>query len=826
MALHPQSLAALSAHFAQFPQTRRELQVAAEGSLDSAWDDEEDAASAGDAHHSSHKRRRNGPRGPPPLLMRPHASVTPEQAHARAADLAGRVAASPELSAIQRGRANLPVDEFKRSILDAVETNQVVLIAGATGCGKTTQVPQYLIDDAWAKGRGAAIMCTQPRRISAVTVSERVATERGEHIGQGTVGYQIRLENKAGPDTSLLFCTNGVLLRRLTSPGADAMLASLSHIVIDELHERDLFADFLTIVLRSAMARHPHLRLVLMSATVRESLFSDYFGGCPVIRVPGYTHPVADYHLEDILPAVGFGGGGGLGAASVRHAPTADPDGPEGQAMQAAIMDAFLKGTDEAFDALLNTVRGVGTAGAGAGERALVGVPHAATGATALMAAAGKGRHVEIGQLLGCGADPTQKSKDGSTAADWARRFGHEDIAATLDEAREQLERLASAEDAALTMSQYQLQADPDEVDLDLAQELIHWILRNRAEEMQRESGGPAGAILVFLPGWNEISQLRDQLAADARFGADVLVLPLHSMVPPSEQKRVFQRPPRGVKKVVLATNIAETAVTIDDVVFVVDSGRLKEKSYDALTGVSTLQAAWISRASAQQRRGRAGRVRPGECYRLYSSARMAAFADFQLPEMQRSPLEELCLQVRMLAEASSLGGERGGGAAAVGTGAGSTAAFLLQAVEPPVPQAISNAVGLLQDIGALKEDESLTRLGRHLGEMPVHPRVGKMLLYATLLGVLDPVLTVACAAAYRSPFISPWTATERRGRRRGTPSRTKPGADRTTSRWCERLRGGNRREREGAAPNDSSTSATAPAAPPSTCSRACGSSS
>ena len=128
----------------------------------------------------------------------------------------------------------------------------------------------------------------------------------------------------------------------------------------------------------------------------------------------------------------------------------------------------------------------------------------------------------------------------------------------------------------------------------------------------------------------------------------------------------------------------------------------------------------------------------------------MAAFADFQLPEMQRSPLEELCLQVRMLAEASSLGGERGGGAAAVGTGAGSTAAFLLQAVEPPVPQAISNAVGLLQDIGALKEDESLTRLGRHLGEMPVHPRVGKMLLYATLLGVLDPVLTVACAAAYR----------------------------------------------------------------------------
>ena len=551
-----------------------------------------------------------------------------------------------------------------------------------------------------------------------------------------------------------MFCTNGVLLRRLTSPGADKMLESLSHIVIDELHERDLFADFLTIVLRGVLARHPHLRLVLMSATVREDLFSEYFGGCPVIRVPGYTHPVADYHLEDILSLVGYGGGGGGGVHDFVHTATADPDGPEGQATQAAVMRAFLEGTDESFDSLLDTVRGVGST-SGVEERALVGVAHAGTGATALMAAAGKGRHMEVSQLIGMGADPTQRSRDGSSSADWARRFGHEDIAQTLDAAEEQIKRLSAMENASAQMSQYQIQADPDEVDIQLAQELIHWILTHRAGEMQTRDGGPAGAVLVFLPGWNEISQLRDNMAADPRFSdGTTLVLPLHSMVPPADQKRVFQRPPRGVRKVVLATNIAETAVTIDDVVFVVDSGRLKEKSYDAHTGVSTLQAAWISRASAQQRRGRAGRVRPGECYRLYSTARMSSFADFQLPEMQRSPLEELCLQVRMLAEASSLGGERGGGAAAVGMGQGSTAEFLLQAVEPPIPQAISQAVALLQDIGAMKEDEGLTRLGRHLGEMPVHPRVGKMLLYATLLGVLDPVLTVACAAAYRSPFV------------------------------------------------------------------------
>jgi len=152
----------------------------------------------------------------------------------------------------------------------------------------------------------------------------------------------------------LLFCTNGVLLRRLTSPGADAMLAATSHIVVDEIHERDLFADFLAVVLRSALQRHPHLRLVLMSATVREDLFSEYFNKCPVIRVPGRTHPVADYHLEDILANVGYGGAGA--GAATRRAPTADPDSPEGSAVQAATMRAFLEGTDESFDDLMSTI--------------------------------------------------------------------------------------------------------------------------------------------------------------------------------------------------------------------------------------------------------------------------------------------------------------------------------------------------------------------------------------------------------------------------------------------------------------------------------------
>jgi ATP-dependent RNA helicase DHX36 len=107
-----------------------------------------------------------------------------------------------------------------------------------------------------------------------------------------------------------------------------------------------------------------------------------------------------------------------------------------------------------------------------------------------------------------------------------------------------------------------------------------------------------------------------------------------------------FQRPAAGVRKLVLATNIAETSVTIDDVVYVLNSGRAKEKSYDPYTAVSTLQQAWISRASERQRRGRAGRCRPGVCFHLYSAARAAALNDFDVPELKRTPLDELCLQV------------------------------------------------------------------------------------------------------------------------------------------------------------------------------------
>jgi ATP-dependent RNA helicase DHX36 len=249
------------------------------------------------------------------------------------------------------------------------------------------------------------------------------------------------------------------------------------------------------------------------------------------------------------------------------------------------------------------------------------------------------------------------------------------------------------------------------------------------------------GAVLVFLPGWEEISRLHEMLVGDERRFANprqYLLLPLHSSMPTANQSRIFDRPPPGVRKIVLATNIAETSLTIDDVVYVIDSGRFKEKTYDAATNVACLRPEWVSKASARQRRGRAGRVQEGVCYHLFSSQAHSNFKEFQEPEMLRAPLESLCLRVKSMRVPS-------------------IEAFLKRALEPPDSRAVKNALVMLRVIGALQPDtEELTPLGNHLANIPVDPRLGKMLLYAVMFQCLDPILTIASSLGFRNPFTMP----------------------------------------------------------------------
>ncbi|NXJ72212.1 DHX34 helicase, partial [Rostratula benghalensis] len=243
------------------------------------------------------------------------------------------------------------------------------------------------------------------------------------------------------------------------------------------------------------------------------------------------------------------------------------------------------------------------------------------------------------------------------------------------------------------------------------------------------------GDLLVFLSGVAEIGAVQEAAQAYAARTQRWIVLPLHSTLSVAEQDKVFDLPPPGVRKCILSTNIAETSVTIDGVRFVLDSGKVKEMSYDPQGKLQRLQEFWISRASAEQRKGRAGRTGPGVCYRLYAESDYDAFSPYPVPEIQRVALDSLVLQLKSM-----------------GLGDPRTFPFL----EPPPSSSLETALRYLQDQGALDEAEELTPIGNLLAQLPVDVVVGKMLVLGTLFGLAEPTLTVAAALSVPSPFLRP----------------------------------------------------------------------
>ncbi|KAA8518450.1 hypothetical protein F0562_015924 [Nyssa sinensis] len=508
-----------------------------------------------------------------------------------------RMKASDSVKAMQSFREKLPAFNVKSEFLKAVATNQVLVVSGETGCGKTTQLPQFILEEEINSLRGAncSIICTQPRRISAISVAARISSERGESLGE-TVGYQIRLESKRSAQTRLLFCTTGVLLRRLVE---DPNLTGVSHLLVDEIHERGMNEDFLLIILRDLLPQRPDIRLILMSATINADLFSKYFGNAPTIHIPGLTFPVAELFLEDVLE-------------KIRYSIKGEFDNSHGNSRRRRRQQESKKDPlTELFE------------------------------------------DVDI--------DSHYRNYSAST--------------------RQSLEAWSGSQ-----------------LDLGLVEATIEYICRHEA------------SFLSF------------------RFMVQCL---------PVNQREIFDRPPLNVRKIVLATNIAESSITIDDVVYVIDCGKAKETSYDALNKLACLLPSWISKASAHQRRGRAGRVRPGFCYRLYPKMVNDAMPQYQLPEILRTPLQELCLHIKSLQ-------------------LGAIESFLAKALQPPDLLSVQNAIELLKTIGALDDTEELTPLGRHLCTLPLDPNIGKMLLMGSVFQCLNPALTIASALAHRDPFVLP----------------------------------------------------------------------
>lgn len=196
---------------------------------------------------------------------------------------------------ILKGRRDLPVHKQRQEFLDMYHSTQILVFVGETGSGKTTQIPQYVLYDELPQLNNKLVACTQPRRVAAMSVAQRVADELDVKLGE-QVGYSIRFEDRTGPNTVLKYMTDGMLLREAMH---DHMMSRYSCIILDEAHERTLATDILMALLKQLATRRPDLKIIVMSATLDAEKFQKYFHDAPLLAVPGRTHPVEIYYTPE-----------------------------------------------------------------------------------------------------------------------------------------------------------------------------------------------------------------------------------------------------------------------------------------------------------------------------------------------------------------------------------------------------------------------------------------------------------------------------------------------------------------------------------------------
>ncbi|RIA92801.1 P-loop containing nucleoside triphosphate hydrolase protein [Glomus cerebriforme] len=558
-------------------------------------------------------------------------------------------------------RKQLPIYSHKDRFLEKLSRNQVVIVSGETGCGKSTQIPQFITEDMLMNGYGdrCNVICAQPRRISAISIAHRVSAEIGDlprTIGtfKALVGYQIRLESRVSKGNILTFCTYGILLRRLES---DELLKDVSHVIIDEVHERSLESDFLMIILKRIFERRSDLKVILMSATVEATKFSRYFDNCPIIEIPGRLFPVEVKFLEDVIEET----------------------------------DYMIEKEDEFARKVYKQVKDEGT-----------------------VTITGRGQTSHTIRLQ-YEEDMDSTYTDSNISEEYIERYSKK---------------------TRLVLSRI----DETCINFDLIVSLLNYICNN-PEAKQKNDIPQDGAILIFLPGMAEIRRLNDQILSDNNFSdtSKFLVYPLHSAISSENQNMVFDIPPKGIRKIVLATNIAETGITIPDVTIVIDTGKVNQIRYNEKKKITNLQEMFISKANVKQRKGRAGRVREGICFHLFTRWKYDnEMHEYELPEILRLPLQELCLKIKIC-------------------GLGNIEQVLNMALDVPSSQAINNAIITLQEVQALTIEEELTPLGIHLSHIPVDVHLGKMLLFGSIFKCLDPILTISAILNYKSPFLIPF---------------------------------------------------------------------
>ena len=559
---------------------------------------------------------------------RPFKPFTPEQ-------LAERAAAIPVISF-----PDLPVSERRGEIARAIRDHQVVIVSGETGSGKTTQLPKICMQ----LGRGVAGMIghTQPRRLAARSVADRIADELGQTVGRErgqVVGYQVRFTDEVGPTTLVKLMTDGILLAEIQS---DPMLRRYDTLIIDEAHERSLNIDFILGYVARLLPARPDLKVIITSATIDSDRFARHFGTwegtpgsgrliepAPVIEVSGRTYPV-----------------------EIRYRPLG-PTTPSSYTSEASPAQAE--------------------------------------------------KPVEV-------IETTDVTESGP-------------MQLVLEDPDDELATLGYG------MGE----------DIDVETAICHAV-----DELSAEGDGD---ILVFLPGERDIrdteAALLDHLKGRGRRAGDdkgarpgdIEILPLYARLTAAEQHRVFE--PHRLRRVVLATNVAETSLTVPGIRYVIDPGLARISRYSNKTKVQRLPIEPVSQASANQRAGRCGRVAEGVAIRLFSQADYLSRPCFTEPEILRTSLASVILQM-----------------ASLGLGAVEDFPFL----DAPDRRAVRDGVALLVEIGALAQDSGaedatpassqyrLTGIGRDLARLPIDPRLGRMLLEAERLGCASEVLVIVAA--------------------------------------------------------------------------------
>ena len=438
----------------------------------------------------------------------------------------------------------LPVYKEKDKILAALETNNVIVVESPTGSGKTTQMPVILHEAGYSQT--GMIGVTQPRRIAVLSVSEFIAKQLKKERPD-TIGYKMRFADVTDERTKIKIMTDGILLQELK---LDPWLSKYSIMMVDEAHERSLNIDFIMGLLKRILKERADFKVIISSATINTSLFSQYFNSCPIIKIDAFTYPITLIFDPPQIPA------------------------------STESMDA---------EALL-------------------------------------------------------------------------------------YDKIAS-------------------------------IMERIINEKRR------GGVLIFLPGERSIKTCIERLAKE-KWYRKLWILPLYGRLSKEEQDRVFLSPPLFKRKVVISTNIAETSITINDINTVIDSGLAKLNFYNPFTYTSSLDETLISKSSCNQRRGRAGRLEPGVCYRLYSRADFESRPLYTIEEIYRTDLSEVVMRMSEL---------------------GIYDFENFDFISPTSKKGIIGAIDTLNMLNVLEKDRSLSYIGKIMCKFPLPPRQSRMIAESIL---------------------------------------------------------------------------------------------